>query len=61
MKPLNLKQNKSYKLIQFKDNTWVRVEFQNETIGLCMDLTTSFQVVYQHYGKCDRLSIKDFK
>ena len=61
MKPLKLKQNKAYKLIRFKNSSWVRVEYKNEMIAMCMDLITAFQVVYQHYGKCDFLTIGDFE
>ncbi len=65
MKALKLKQDSNYKITQFKDSTWTRVEHNKDMIGLCMDLITAFEVIYKHInnngGQCDFLSIDDFK
>ena len=49
----------------FEDSQWVRAEYNDEMIGLCMDLTTAYQVTYSHIlklnGECNAISREDFR
>ena len=60
-----LKQNPSYKIVSHDNSSWVVAKHDNETLGLCSDLTVAYQVIYKHIIEsgmgCEYLTDEDFE